>query len=166
MNVLVAVDMSPGSDKVLGFAAGLAKQAGGELHVVHIISEDEEEDRRHPPGSSSTPTFPLGNPVIESQRAAAENDVEQSHYVDVMLKQTKSDLMSDLMDLGVAQSSSTVVVRFGNPVQEIQRAATEGDVDALVIGMRRRSRVGKFLLGSDLQELLLSSDRPVIAVPI
>jgi nucleotide-binding universal stress UspA family protein len=166
MKVLAAVDMTPGSDKVLGFAAGLAKETGGEVHVVHIISDEEEEDRRHPPGSSSTATFPLGNPVIESQRAAAENDVEQRHYVDVMLKETKSDLMRGLMELGVAQSSSTVIVRFGNPVHEIQRAAIEGNVDALVIGMRRRSRVGKFLLGSDLQELLLASDRPVIAVPI
>jgi len=158
--------MSPGSDKVLGFAAGLAKQTGGEVHVVHIISEDEEEDRRHGPGSSSMATFPLGNPMIEIQRAAASNDVEQSQYVDVMLKQTRSDLQNSLVELGVAQSSSTVIVRFGNPVDEIQRAAAENDVDALVIGMRRRSRVGKFLLGSDLQELLLSSDRPVIAVPI
>jgi len=140
MNVLVAVDMDTGSDKVLGFAAELAKQTGGEVHVMHIITEEEEEDRRHMPGPSQ--------------------------YVDVMLENAKRDLENSLVKLGVAQSSVTAIARIGKPVDEILRMAADNDVAALVIGMRHRSRVGKLLLGSDLQELLLSSDRPVIAVPI
>ena len=139
MNVLVAVDMGPGSDKVLGFAAGLVKQTGGEVHVVHVITEEEQEDRRHRPGPSQ--------------------------YVDVMLEETERDLEKGLVELGVALSSITAIARIGRPVDEIQKVAAENNVDALVIGMRRRSRVGKFLLGSVLQELLLSSDRPVMAVP-
>ena len=140
MKVLVAADMGPGSDSVLRFAAELVKQTGGHVFVVHVISEEEEEDRRHNPG--------------------------QSQYVDVMLEESKRDLENGLLELGVPQSSITALTRRGKPVDEIQTVAAENDVDALVIGMRRRSRVGKFLLGSDLQELLLSSDRPVIAVPI
>jgi nucleotide-binding universal stress UspA family protein len=139
MKVLVAVDMGPGSDKVLGFAAALAKQTGGEVHVVHVIGEEEEAARRHRPGPGQ--------------------------YVDVMEEETKFDLVSRLVGLGVAQSSITAIVRFGKPVDEVQKVTAEGDFDALVVGMRRRSRVGKFLLGSVLQELLLSSDRPVVAVP-
>ncbi|MDH3260781.1 MAG: universal stress protein [Acidimicrobiia bacterium] len=139
MNVLVAVDMGPGSDKVLGFAAGLVKQTGGEVHVVHVITEEEQEDRRHRPGPSQ--------------------------YVDVMLEETERDLEKGLVELGVALSSITAIARIGRPVDEIQKVAAENNVDALVIGMRHRSRVGKFLLGSVLQELLLSSDRPVMAVP-
>jgi nucleotide-binding universal stress UspA family protein len=140
MNVLVATDMSPGSDSVLRFAAALVEQTGGEVLAVHVISEEEEEDRRHNPG--------------------------QSQYVDVMMEDSKRDLETGLLALGVAQSSIRAIVRRGKPVDEILTVAAENNVDALVIGMRRRSRVGKFLLGSDLQELLLSSDRPVIAVPI
>ncbi|MGZ8786188.1 MAG: universal stress protein, partial [Acidimicrobiia bacterium] len=86
--------------------------------------------------------------------------------VDVMMEDSKRDLETGLKQLGVAQSSIRAIVRRGKPVDEILTVAAENNIDALVIGMRRRSRVGKFLLGSDLQELLLSSDRPVIAVPI
>jgi len=159
MNVLVAVDMGPGSDTVLAFAAGLAMQAGGKVHVVHIITEEEEEDRRHKPGSSS-------EPLDEILRVATDSDEEQTEYVDLMLTRTRLELMKSLVELGVAESSITAIVRTGKPVEEIQRIAAENAVDALIIGMRHRSRVGKFLLGSDLQELLLSSDRPVVAVPI
>lgn len=140
MDVLVAVDMGPGSDKVLGFAAGLAKQTGGNLHAVHVITNEEKESRGRAPG--------------------------QSQYIDVMLDETRQDLVKSLLKLGMEQSSITAITRIGEPAYEIQRVAVEHDVDALVIGMRRRSRVGKFLLGSDVQELLLSSDRPVVAVPI
>jgi nucleotide-binding universal stress UspA family protein len=140
MNVLVAVDLDPGSDKVLGFAAMLANETGGEVHAVHVISKLEKEDRGQTPG--------------------------QSQYIDVMLEETKRGLEKSLRDLGVAQSSITAIALTGEPVDEIQRVATEDGVDVLVIGMRRRSRVGKFLLGSDLQELLLASDRPIVVVPM
>jgi nucleotide-binding universal stress UspA family protein len=39
-----------------------------------------------------------------------------------------------------------------------------GKVDVLVIGMRRRSPIGKALLGSLSQRLLLEADVPVLAV--
>ncbi|RSM43193.1 universal stress protein [Amycolatopsis balhimycina DSM 5908] len=39
-----------------------------------------------------------------------------------------------------------------------------GEVDLLVIGMKRRSPVGKALLGSVAQHLLLSANVPVLAV--
>jgi len=39
-----------------------------------------------------------------------------------------------------------------------------GEVDVLVIGMRRRSPIGKALLGSLSQRLLLEADVPVLAV--
>ena len=39
-----------------------------------------------------------------------------------------------------------------------------GDVDLLVIGMKRRSPVGKLVLGSVAQRLLLSANVPVLAV--
>jgi len=140
MNVLVAVDMNPGYDKVLGFAARLAEQTGGEINVLHVISKAEKEDRENTPGPS--------------------------HYVDVMVEETRRGLEASLVGLGVAKSSITAIARTGEPADEIQRVADANDVDVLVIGMRRRSRVGKLLLGSDLQELLISSKRPVVAVPI
>ena len=48
--------------------------------------------------------------------------------------------------------------------EEILRTAAEVDATLVVIGIRRRSPVGKLLLGSTAQEVLLGASCPVVAV--
>ena len=49
---------------------------------------------------------------------------------------------------------------------EIVDLATELDADMIVIGMRRRSPVGKLFLGSAAQDVLLNASVPVLAVRV
>jgi nucleotide-binding universal stress UspA family protein len=42
--------------------------------------------------------------------------------------------------------------------------ADQVDASVIVIGLRRRTLVGKFLLGSNAQQILVTADRPVLAV--
>ncbi|MGW7691608.1 universal stress protein [Streptomyces asiaticus] len=65
--------------------------------------------------------------------------------------------------------TTTVVERSGpgdrDPVDAVlDEIEARPDVDRLVIGLRRRSPVGKALLGSVSQRLLLESPVPVVAV--
>ena len=53
---------------------------------------------------------------------------------------------------------------FGEIADEVLRVARETDASVIVIGLRRRSPVGKLLMGSSAQRILLDADRPVLAV--
>ncbi|MDG5818762.1 universal stress protein [Natronococcus sp. A-GB7] len=53
----------------------------------------------------------------------------------------------------------------GKPAETILAAASERDSDAIVIGIQKRSPVGKVLFGSVAQGVILDSDRPVTTVP-
>ena len=55
-------------------------------------------------------------------------------------------------------------VRGKNAVQEIEDMVEELSVSLLIIGLRKRSPVGKLIMGSVAQELLLSVSCPVLAV--
>jgi nucleotide-binding universal stress UspA family protein len=56
------------------------------------------------------------------------------------------------------------MVRGKDPADEVVDAAAEAGAQLIVIGLRRRSAVGKLIMGSTSQRILLESDCPVLAV--
>lgn len=56
------------------------------------------------------------------------------------------------------------LVRGNKPGEDLLAAADEEGADLIVIGMRRRSPVGKLVLGSNAQEVLLNAPCAVLAV--
>jgi nucleotide-binding universal stress UspA family protein len=54
----------------------------------------------------------------------------------------------------------------GEAADEVLRVAQEADASVIVIGLRKRSAVGKLLMGSSAQRILLDADRPVLAVKV
>lgn len=59
----------------------------------------------------------------------------------------------------------TIHETTGDPAKAILTIATEFDSDAIVVGIRRRSPVGKVIFGSVAQGVLIDSDIPVTVVP-
>lgn len=57
-----------------------------------------------------------------------------------------------------------VTTRGRDVADDIVAAAEETDAELIVIGLRRRSPVGKLLLGSNAQRILLDAACPVLAV--
>jgi nucleotide-binding universal stress UspA family protein len=53
----------------------------------------------------------------------------------------------------------------GKPAgEDLVALANDEDADLIVIGLRRRSPVGKLVLGSNAQDILLQAECPVLAV--
>jgi nucleotide-binding universal stress UspA family protein len=55
-------------------------------------------------------------------------------------------------------------VRGLEPAEDLITVAEETGADFIVIGLRRRSPVGKLILGSNAQRVLLEAPCPVLAV--
>jgi nucleotide-binding universal stress UspA family protein len=79
-------------------------------------------------------------------------DVQEVERVEKLLK-----------DAGV-DAEFKQFVRGKSAVEEIEALVESLQVSVLVIGLRKRSPVGKLIMGSVAQELLLSVSCPVLAV--
>jgi nucleotide-binding universal stress UspA family protein len=76
----------------------------------------------------------------------------------------------DLAALAVRGSEAGVSLEIRQPShtgelsEALLTAADEADASVIVIGLRRRSPVGKLFLGSAAQQILLNATRPVLTV--
>jgi nucleotide-binding universal stress UspA family protein len=68
-----------------------------------------------------------------------------------------------LTDAGIPHTTRRLI-RGLTPAEDLAQVVTEEKADLLAIGIRTQSRVGKLLMGSDGQEILLTAPCPVVAV--
>ena len=68
-----------------------------------------------------------------------------------------------LVDAGI-EHETREMVRGLEPADDLVSIAESHDADLIVIGLRRRSPVGKLILGSNAQRILLDAHCPVLAV--
>ena len=75
----------------------------------------------------------------------------------------------DVLEAGLesqAAVESHQFIRGNAPIEDLLSAAEEFDADEFVIGVRKRSPVGKMMFGSTAQNLLLETNLPVRCVPL
>jgi nucleotide-binding universal stress UspA family protein len=59
---------------------------------------------------------------------------------------------------------SHLLVRGLKPAEDLVRFAEENKIDEIVIGVKRRSKVGKMVFGSNSREVILHAPCPVVTI--
>ena len=95
--------------------------------------------------------------VVVSDRG--DETAEQRHELDRVLDTVRADLETR----GVAHEVR-VLSRGRDVAEDLIGTAEEVSASLIVIGLRRRSPVGKLILGANAQRILLDSPCPVLAV--
>ena len=97
--------------------------------------------------------------VVNSHRGGHEFDSEKAAAAENELVAIKATLDEAGVDYDVRQ-----LVRGFEPAEDLISLAEASNAELLVIGLRRRSPVGKLILGSNAQRVLLDAPCPVLAV--
>jgi len=97
--------------------------------------------------------------VINSNRGGRDLDNEQAELYERELAEVKAEL-----DAAGITHEERQLVRGLEPAEDLIAVAEEVGADFIMIGLRRRSPVGKLILGSNAQRILLEAPCPVLAV--
>jgi len=97
--------------------------------------------------------------VVNSHKGgAALDDVEAAEH-----ERELAEVRRELDAEGI-QNEVRQLVRGLDPAEDLIAVAKETGADFIVIGLRRRTPVGKLILGSNAQRILLEAPCPVLAV--
>ncbi|MDH4119341.1 MAG: universal stress protein [Acidimicrobiia bacterium] len=136
--VLAAIDLGASAPKVAAKAIEIGKALGLTVVPVHALTPERLEDYR-------------------------ESLPQEGAFVDVLMSRLGADVMDHFAGhQGVSQAR----VLVGEAAETVLDEANSVDASYIVIGIRNRSRVGKLLMGSVAQEILLDSPCPVVGVPV
>jgi len=144
--ILYATDLSENSLFAFGYAVQIARQFGARITVLHVAEPV--------PGT-------LGNWVKEKME---EEELAQS------VKTIRSHLerFCEVMDRDrtCIELVSDILVRVGQPDEEILVAAREELSDILVLGTHGKGFLKNAILGRVSRKVLDRSPRPVVVVPL
>jgi nucleotide-binding universal stress UspA family protein len=115
----------------------------GEAALAHAIEEAQKRQTRLV--------------VVNSSKGDAL--VDPRYALDDQVDRLRSSLEAAAVDHDVIQS-----VRGREAAEEVIDAVEQHRAELVVIGLRRRTAVGKLILGSTAQRILLGSPCPVLAV--
>jgi len=133
--VLVAIDHSAASDRVLAAVKELAGLSKGEVWVLHV------REREVIPRLGLVPT---------EEATEAEDKVKAA--------------VSALAEAGVTAHAEVADVVFGQAAREIVDLAKQHDVGIIVMGSRGRSDLAGLVLGITAHKVIHLTDRPVLVV--
>jgi universal stress protein A len=135
--ILVPVDFSTCSRKALTYAVPFAKQFGAEIVLTYVVQ----------------PYLPVPEMTVIDTPA--------------LLAQMRDSGKTELEKLRVSITDNvkiSTVLRVGNPAQEIVKAATELDVDLILLSTHGRTGLGRAFLGSVAEHVTRYARCPVLTV--
>jgi len=138
--ILVPIDFSDASGSALDYALMLAPRLGAAVTALFVSPQHAWYEQ--------LPAFPRPEPLDPARRRRLEEDLRR--FV------TRS---------GSAQPVADVVLREGDPADEILAQAASSEADLIVLGTHGRRRFERWSLGSVVDRVAREAERPVLTVP-
>lgn len=149
--ILIALDYSEATNKVVNAGAQLAKAFGAEVVLVHVLSE-------------VTYYSSLNYSPIIGFDSFSNMDIVQTSAIEDVRNAAGEFLKKVKEQEGLPNAD--VIVREGDFADEILITAEDSNAGVIVMGSHSRRGIDKILMGSVAEKVLHKSDVPVYIIPI
>lgn len=141
--VMVAVGFSGYSEGTFRYAAELARKLDADLLVASVINSRD----------------------VEAVRSVASMgyEVDGEHYVETIRSERKALLAGYAAKTAFPAERMKVRFAVGNPLEELLKTIVREDVQMVVMGVKERSDLEHFLVGSVAEKLFRRSPVTVVS---
>jgi nucleotide-binding universal stress UspA family protein len=157
-SILVPIDFSTATPRVLELAGQVAKSFAAEIHLIHV----QELSAAVPPSALGygvagmpdlmpLPTVPIAEPLSQP---VSPNEQGRNKLTEWQKEVAQTGMQTSLHE------------PVGDVVEEILRTADAVKAGLIVMGRHGHGAMYNLLVGSVTQGVLKRSDRPVLLVPI
>jgi nucleotide-binding universal stress UspA family protein len=155
-DILVAVDFSENTERMVGQAADLCKKLGGKLTIVHVTSDALQAAYASTQFYEVAPEYvsaPLGD--VERARDVCAEEYKREH-------KSLLNLSARLRDGGL---DAQALLLKGEAAELILEQARDLGVDLIVMGSHGHGMLRKLLVGSVTEAVLRKAPCGVLVVP-
>ena len=148
--ILFATDLSKNSAYAFYYAIHMAKRDEAKIVILHAVE----------------PIAPMVVNFEDFKYQVAKDRWEETvkkfkeRIQDISVK---TDARTGLSSVDLV---SNILIRLGNPVEEILKVADEEDCDVIVLGTHGKGFLEQTFLGSVSRSVLLRTRKPVFVVPL
>jgi nucleotide-binding universal stress UspA family protein len=155
--ILVPIDFSAATSRVLDLAGQVAKSFGAEIHLVHV----KKLSAAVPPSAFGYGVAGMPELMPMSSLPISE-PFPQPAFTDERDRAKLTDWQKEIAQTGVRVALHEPV---GDVVEEILRTADAIKTDLIVMGRHGHGAMYNLLVGSVTEGVLKRGDRPVLLVP-
>jgi nucleotide-binding universal stress UspA family protein len=144
--ILVPTDFSKPAMIATEVAADIARKAGVELTLLHVIEED------------------VGNSINVEGQVNSDSGWEEKIYTMKLIEKAKKQMAKAAEDPKLEGVRVRQELRVGSPYHGMNKIIVEKKVDLVVMGTSGRSELEQMIIGSNTEKVVRTSNCPVLTV--
>jgi nucleotide-binding universal stress UspA family protein len=142
--IMVAVDFSEYSHKIVDYAARLAEDLGAELIFVNVINQRDVD--------------------MVNEVAVHTDKISVKDYINGLIHDRNEQMKNLLSDTNCTQIPNRFMIKKGVPFVELVKTAEEEKVDMVVMGTKGRGNIAGILFGSQAEKMFRHCPVPLISI--
>ena len=142
--IMVAVDFSEYSPKIVDYAGRLAENLGAELIFVNIINQRDID--------------------MVNEVSMHTDKISVKEYINGLIDDRNEQMKNLLVDTNCAQIPNRFMIKKGVPFVELVKTAKEEKVDMVVMGTKGRGNIAGMLFGSQAEKMFRHCPVPLVSI--
>ena len=161
--ILYATDLSQNAYHAFAYAVSLASRYGAELSMLHVIEDIPDFDNKVVGYISQQGWEEIKQRHADEARSSLTGKLMQNRGpIEDLLGQLGNDTRENLPEQ--AFKTGEILVKRGNPVEQILNQVNEKDFDLIVMGTYGHGAFADAMMGSTSRRVLRRCLKPVMVV--